>query len=109
MFSIVRYQLYHSVYMSCSKHVPVRASSSFGDHVLTEVRSKFLSLVSVLMLLWFSNLVWAYRPRNSFQNWFPDVEVELSGIVANNCSKEFQDCLDERIVQYGVHCVKTFN
>jgi hypothetical protein len=37
------------------------------------------------------------------------VEVELSGIVANNCSKEFQEYLDERIVQYGEHCVKTFN
>jgi hypothetical protein len=74
--------------------------------VLIKVRSKFLSLVSMLLLLC---PVWASRPRRSFQHWFPDVEVELSGIVANNCSKEFQEYLDEKIVQYGVHCVKTFN
>jgi hypothetical protein len=37
------------------------------------------------------------------------VKAELSSIVANNCSKELQDYLDERIVQYGVQCVKTFN
>jgi len=93
----------------CWKYVPVYTSSSSGIHVLTQIRPRFLSLAYVVLLLLLSTQTWAYRPRNSFQHWFPDVEVELSGIVANNCSKEFQDYLDEEIVQYGVHCVKTFN
>lgn len=77
---------------------------------LKGIRTKILSLAAVLLFLWFSDPVCAYyRPRSSFQHWFPDVEVELSGIVANNCSQEFQEYLDERIVLYGVHCVRTFN
>lgn len=78
-------------------------------HVLTKSRPTFLSLASIASLLLFSNPALAYRPRNSFQHWFPDVRVELSAIVANNCSREFQDYLDEEIVQYGVQCVKAFN
>jgi hypothetical protein len=68
-----------------------------------------LSLVIGLLFLWFSDSVQASRPRISFQHWFPDVDEELSGIVANNCSQELQEYLDERIVLYGVHCVRTFN
>lgn len=109
MSFIVKYWPLYSVYVYFWEHGPVGVSSSFESHVLTNFRSKLLSLVSLLLLLWFSNPVWAYRPRISFQHWFPDVEAELSHIVANNCSTEFQEYLDERIVNYGVHCVKTFN
>jgi frataxin-like iron-binding protein CyaY len=62
--------------------------------LLTKARTKMLSLVLALLFLWFSSPVCGYRPRNSFQHWFPDVEEELSSIVANNCSEELQAYLD---------------
>jgi hypothetical protein len=62
-----------------------------------------------LLVLFSTSQACASRIRDSFQSFFPDVRDELIGIVANNCSTEFQQYKSEKITLYGHHCVKMFS
>ncbi|KAH8594675.1 hypothetical protein B0O99DRAFT_687453 [Bisporella sp. PMI_857] len=73
--------------------------------MLSYLRTLFLAQ----WIMSLSSPVFAYRPRNSFKDFFPDVKKELQSAVVNNCSKEYQKYVDERINLYGEHCVKMFS
>jgi hypothetical protein len=67
-----------------------------------------LPRISLLAVAVFARRTLA-RHRLSFQHFFPDVEVELHNIVANNCSNTFHLYKTEHITLYGQYCVKMFS
>lgn len=68
-----------------------------------------INVVSSLLVLSLSHLARGWRARESFRHFFPDVEVELSKAVTNNCSHVLQKYQNEHITLYGVYCVKTYS
>lgn len=67
-------------------------------------------LKRVLSLYWILlKQAHAFRKRESFQHFFPDVEEELQNAIHLNCSGPFQLYKNEQIYLYGQHCVKTFS
>jgi len=67
---------------------------------------------SILLLFWIplrEVRSLAYRKRESFQQFFPDVKEELQNAVNRNCSDAFRQYQNEKIYLYGQHCVKTFS
>jgi hypothetical protein len=68
-----------------------------------------INIISTLLVLSLSHLARAWRARESFQHFFPDVEVELSKAVTNHCSNVLHKYQNEHITLYGVYCVKTYS
>jgi hypothetical protein len=49
------------------------------------------------------------RLRESYQHFFPDLEVELTKIITQNCSALFQSYRQEQTLLYGTYCVKLYS
>jgi hypothetical protein len=74
-----------------------------------ESRITMINIASTLLVLSISHQARGWRARESFQHFFPDVEVELSNAVTNNCSDVLQEYLNEHVTFYGVYCVKMYS
>jgi hypothetical protein len=68
-----------------------------------------INIASALLVLSISHQAQGWRARESFQHFFPDIEVELSNAVTNNCSHVLQEYLNEHVTLYGIHCVKMYS
>jgi len=97
--------------MQISKHSPLFAHDPAADFSQIRPQLPMMKpvLFSVLCALALAAKSHAYRKRDSFKDFFPDVKEELTNAVNNNCSNLYQLYVHERITLYGQYCVKTFS